>query len=664
MLDLVREMKKCFLQTAIIMIALLSVAPVTLASDDRPNILWILSDDHSPMNGSYGDAYATTPNIDAIAEKGTRYANAFSNAPVCSTARSTLITGIFPTALGTQNMRSVVHTPDDVTYFPSYMAKAGYYTVNVAKHDFNMFEPEGAWTERVKERAADWDRARYFKETGGKKPFFAIVNLGQAHESRIRRDMKGNRRKTEDIIHSVDDAPVPAYFPDTRAVRETIAQYYDNVTEVDTNVGLILKNLIDDGLADNTIVFFFADHGTGVARSKRWPYNSGLQVPFVLHVPEKYKHLAPTKAGGVVDEMVSFVDFAPTALSLAGVDVPDYMMGRVFLGPNKEEAPEYTFGFRDRMDERFDLIRTARDKRFQYIRNYLPDLPYSQYVNTLYRLQPIMSEWHKGLEQGKLNEAQGSWFLKKPSEELYDLENDPDEVNNLAKDPAYADVAARMGKAIDDWVKDVKDVGFLTEAEHGRRAGEHGQSIYDLARNSDVYPFDDIYDAANMASSDTATLADHLKNLKGSDPAVRYWGAAGLIRIGRAAEPAMAKLETALRDKYAIVRIKAAEALCRLEACDKALPVLVKELVDGKGAGRLLAINTIDHLDDLAISALPTFEKLAAELAKIKTASGLGKGVPGDEAKIQANMHTEYTKRVLNKTIRDLKDEKSYTYIQ
>lgn len=631
-------------------------------ADDRPNILWILSDDHSPMNGSYGDDYATTPHIDALADKGSRFKYAFSNAPVCAPARSTLITGIYPTSLGTENMRSVVHTPDEVTFFPAYLRQAGYYTVNVGKHDFNMLEPDGAWTERIKEKnLTDWDRTKYFKETHGNRPFFTIMNLQQAHESRIR-GSKTRNRDPENIIHSVDKAPVPDYFPDTKVIRQVIAQYYDNVTEVDTNVGLILKNLVDDGLAENTIVFFFADHGTGIARSKRWPYNSGLQVPFVVYMPKKYQHLAPTKPGVPVEDIVSFVDFAPTTLSLAGVDIPDYMQGRIFLGPNKQPAPEYSFGFRGRMDERFDLIRTARDKRFQYIRNYLPDLPYSQYVGTLYRLQPVMSEWHKELDAGRLNGVQAKWFTKKPPEELYDLENDPWETNNLANNPKYADVVARMRKATENWITEVKDTGFLTEAELAIRAGKHNQAIYDLARNSDVYPFEAIFKAANQASTEGATLADHLANYKSPDPTIRYWGLTGMIRMGRSVQLPEDLLEKALKDDSAIVRVKAAEALCRLDNCAIGLPVLMTVLRDGVGAARLMAISVIDQLDDKAQPALEALEKLSADLALIKTSSSLGTNKPGTEDQVMLRMHREYTKRVLTKAISDLRNERFYAY--
>ncbi|MFT4835124.1 MAG: N-sulfoglucosamine sulfohydrolase [Psychromonas sp.] len=640
----------------------------------KPNILWIISDDHSQMIGAYGDEYATTPNIDALAKKGTLYNNAFSNAPVCSAARATLITGMYPNSLGTQNMRTLVKTPDNVTYFPVYLKQAGYYTANIGKHDYNMLAPKGAWSERLTDKLLqNWDRSQYFKTTKGKKPFFAIMNLINTHESRVGTSMSGKKRNPADIKHSVENAPLPDYFPNTLGIKQTIAQYYDNVSEVDSAIGNILQTLVDDGIADNTLVFFFADHGTGIARSKRWPYNSGLQVPFISFIPNGLKSKYPADLPAVNNEMISFVDFAPTILSLANVAIPSYMQGRIFLGDNKQPAPKYTFGFRDRMDERFELVRTARDERFQYMRNYLPDLPYAQYINTQYRLQPVMPDWHKALATGKLNMAQSHWFLKKPVEELYDLNSDPFEIHNLAEDPAYKHDLLRLRKATQQWLTKIKDVGFLTEFEHNTRAEKH--AIYDLARDGKTYPFTEVFNAAQLASfADGKSQNDIdalLNNLKDDDPAVRYWATIGVSRLTQSETARITKkavismliseLEKALLDTSPIVRIQAAKALCQLNNCDLSLPILLKELKSSRGAAQLMAINVIDHLDEQARPIAGQLKTLAINLAKKATRSSPPSNAKnGDESKILNNMYGEYVKRVLTKTLDDLNHTYSF----
>lgn len=323
---------------------------------DRPNVLWIISEDTGPEIGCYGDAYADTPNIDRLAAEGLRYDFCWSNAPVCAPARTTLISGLYPTSTGAEHMRSLVSLPAGMKMFPQYLREAGYFTTNARKEDFNLEKPGELWD--VKN---DADRPWTKRPEG--KPFFSVINIPTSHESQI-------RKRPHTPVHDPAKARVPAYHPDTPEVRRDWAQYYDKLTEMDGEVGDILARLDADGLKDDTIVFYFGDHGSGMPRHKRWPFDSGLHVPLVIRIPEKFKDARPAdyKPGGSTSRLVSFVDFAPTLINLAGVHhlnldgsgQPDQFQGRAFLGPGADKPNEFLHGFRGRMDERIDCVSTLR----------------------------------------------------------------------------------------------------------------------------------------------------------------------------------------------------------------------------------------------------------------------------------------------------------------
>ena len=321
---MIMRMQKPHLQiiscTLLLAAALLSLSARSAQTAQRlPNILWITSEDHGPHLGCYGDRFASTPNVDALAAKGMRYAHAWSNAPVCAPARTTLISGMYPPSTGSEHMRSLVAYPRGKQMFPQLLRQAGYYVTNNAKEDYNLEQPGEVWNESS-------SKAHWQKRAAG-QPFFAVFNSEKSHESRI-------RIRPHVQVHNPAKVRIPAYHPDTPEVREDWAQYYDVVSEADADAGKRLKELSDAGLAEETIVFYYADHGSGMPRSKRWPYNSGLQMPLIVYIPEKFRHLAPPeyKAGGESNRLVSFVDFAPTVLSLAGVKPPAWMQGHAFMG--------------------------------------------------------------------------------------------------------------------------------------------------------------------------------------------------------------------------------------------------------------------------------------------------------------------------------------------
>lgn len=520
----------------------------SLTAADKPNILWLTSEDHSPTMGCYGDKVARTPNIDALAAKGMLFKKAWSVAPVCAPARTTIISGIYPSSSGGLHMRSMVSMPNGTKMYPEFLREAGYYCTNNSKTDYNLREPAKLWD--ASSGNASW------KNRPKDQPFFAIFNSTKSHESQIRARPHTQITKPEDIR-------VPAYHPDTPEVRQDWAQYYDKVSEADADAGKRLKELEEAGLAADTIVFYYADHGSGMPRSKRWPSNSGLHVPFVVYFPEKYKHLAPKEytVGGQSDRLISFVDLAPTLLSLVGIQPPDWMQGHAFAGPFQTEPRPFIFGMRGRMDERMDLVRSVTDGRYVYLRNYYPHVSQAQRVAYQFET-PATRVWNDLFLAGKTTPAQSLfWRTPKDPEELYDLQSDRDEVTNLASSPEHKPILEKLRTAQREHLAKIRDVGFLPEHEMHTRS--EGSTPYDTAHDPS-YPFEKILAAADLASGMDSTATPELARLMtdDADSAVRFWGALGLLMRGETATrdhtPALLK---ALNDPSIDVRIPAAQAL-------------------------------------------------------------------------------------------------------
>ena len=433
---------------------------------DRPNILWISLEDISPDLGCYGDQYAVTPSIDALAKDGCRFTRAFTHAGVCAPSRSGIITGMHPTTIGTHFMRCKGVPPAHVKCFTEYLRAAGYYCTNDSKTDYNFDAPLTAWDDN--RAGAHW-RNRPTKET----PFFAVINLTTTHESQIRFPEAQLQQRRDSLspseLHDPAEAPLPPYYPDTPVVRRDMANYYDNLTWTDRRVGQILKDLEEDGLAESTIVFCWGDHGRGLPRHKRWIYDSGIRVPLIVRWPGK---IGP---GSVRDDLVCFLDLAPTILALAGVERPQHLQGQVFLGNERAADREYIYAARDRMDETLDIIRAVRDKRFKYIRNYRPDLPYAQPISYMDEM-PTMRQWRRLASEDKLTGPQTIFFEPtKPVEELYDTDADPHEIDNLADDPKYAAELSRLRAAHEKWREETGDLGLIPEAELMERVRPGGK---------------------------------------------------------------------------------------------------------------------------------------------------------------------------------------------
>ncbi len=607
----------------------LTAASVTVRANEppRPNILWITSEDNGPELGCYGDDFADTPNLDALAARSLRYRTCWSTAPVCAPARTTIISGIYPTSSGGQHMRSMSRLPDGFQMYPQLLRAAGYYCTNNSKEDYNLEKVGEVWDESSGK--AHWKH----RQPG--QPFFAIFNHTISHESKI-------RVRPHQAVHAAARVRVPAYHPDTPEVRQDWAQYYDKVTEMDALCGKNLRELAAAGLADDTIVFYYGDHGSGMPRSKRWPYNSGLHVPLIVHIPEKFKDLRPAdyRAGGQTDRLVGFVDLAPTVLSLCGIEPPASMQGHAFAGKYTQPPQPYVYGFRGRMDERYDMVRTVRDQNFIYIRNYMPHKIYGQYIEYMFQT-PTTRVWKERYDAGRLNASQARFWQTKPAEELYDLRHDPDEVNNLAESVDHHETLVRLRRAQEDWARRIRDVGFLPEGEFHERSV--GSTPYEMAHDNSKYPLDRIILTAGQASSLKPTdLPDLLKAFADTDCGVRYWAAMGLLMRGEAGVSAgRGELQTALADESPYARLAAAEALGRYgnaQDVADALPVLLAaaSLDHNSPFVAMVALNALDALDERAAPAAKAIDALPRHATSTK------------------GRMSAYVPNLINKTLADL----------
>ncbi|MEO7652652.1 MAG: sulfatase-like hydrolase/transferase [Bryobacteraceae bacterium] len=579
--------------------------PPAAAQSGRPNILWITCEDIGPQLACYGDRYSVTPNLDSLAARGLMYTHAWSNAPVCAPARTTIISGMYPPSTGAEHMRSETRLPSGMKMFPQYLREAGYYCTNNAKEDYNLRKPGQVWDESSNK--AHW------KNRSQGQPFFAVFNNVITHESQI-------RTRPHKWVHDPAEARVPAYHPDTPEVRQDWAQYYDNITAMDGTSGRLLDELEEAGLAGDTIVFFYGDHGSGMPRSKRWPYNSGLSVPMIVYIPPKYRGLAPPDytPGGKSERLISFVDLAPTVLSLAGVPAPKHFQGYAFLGKHAAAPQPFVYGFRGRMDERYDMVRSVRDQRYVYLRQYMPHKIYGQHIAYMFET-PTTRRWRELYDQGKLSPPQTYFWEPKPSEELYDLNTDRDEVRNLASSRQHRAVLGKMRKAQRDLALRIRDVGFLPEDEIHKRSAQ--SSPYETGHDAG-YPLDRILRMAELASSRDATaMADLLRGFDDPDSAVRYWAAMGIrIRGAETVKAASARLQNLFGDPSPSVRVIAAEAIGVFgndEEVTKALAALVGLApIDRHGVYiSMLALNAIDAMGKRATSAQAAIRALPKEHA-------------------------------------------------
>ncbi|ODS82765.1 MAG: sulfatase [Cytophagaceae bacterium SCN 52-12] len=500
------------------------------AARTAPNILWITIEDTSPeFIGCYGNPHAKTPVIDRLAAQGHRFLNAFSTGSVCSPSRTALITAVKTYQTGTAHHRSKVLLPDFIKGFPYYLRRNGYFTVNNRKTDYNIADEPSfikeAWDESA--ASADWNH----RKPG--QPFFAVFNFEDSHQSRtmtfpyeryrkqVWEQLSGEERISE------QDFEVPPFYRDSPAMRKQLARVYNSLSLTDRKIGLLLKKLEEDGLRDNTIIFFFSDHGEGMPRGKTNSIDFSYRVPFVIWFPPAYRHLSPWSNGGdTVPELTDFCDLGPTVLSLAGAEIPAHMSGRAIAGPAREKAPEYCFLSSDRSDNGTDLCRTVMDGRYVYTRNFMPFMPELRYIRYM-EIGEIKQEMRKDFLAGRLNKDQERLFAARAPEMLFDLEKDPWELENLADSPAHRGIRDRMRKALEKELLTQRDIVFLPEYTMRRLPG--GANPYEYRLDRKAYQLEPVWTAASLSGfTDRSTLKKQVGLLEKGDSLQRYWALTGL----------------------------------------------------------------------------------------------------------------------------------------
>jgi N-sulfoglucosamine sulfohydrolase len=550
---------------------------IALGAADQPNIVWIVSEDNSPYLGCYGDPLAKTPVLDQLAKTGVRYTQARSAAPVCAPSRCSIITGRFASALGTQNMRSRWDVPGDIRYLPELLRAAGWYCTNNAKTDYNI------GNDRITQAWDESSKKAHWRNRPAGKPFFAVFNTELTHESCL--------HKRAPLTTDPQSVRVPAYLPDLPAVRQDIAQYYDKIALMDAFVGERLQELAADGLLDSTIVVYYSDHGGAIPRGKRFLYDSGTRVPLIVHVPERFKNLAPQAAGSVCNDQVSLLDMGPTVLSWCGVPLPAGIHGHAIAGAQRSPAPAYGFTFRERMDERYDSSRAVYDGHFVYIRNFQPQVPNGQFLDYLWKAES-MRAWAAAFTAGTLTPTQALFFQPKPVEELFDASADPDNVHNLAGDAAHIADLTRMRAALQAKLLAIRDTVFIPETLMANLRGTQPPMTY--AADDARYPLATLVPLIDRLQIDhdvralTTALTD-------ANPVIRYWGAATAAQFAQE-PPELAEL---LNDSQVAIRIATAEAILHRRA-DAAAVAVLNQVISSHESWpvRLGAVNVVARLKD------------------------------------------------------------------
>ena len=584
----------------------------SVAMSEQPNIVWISCEDISPHLGCYGDPHAITPNLDKLAQEGTRYTNAFTTAGVCAPCRSAIITGMYQNSIGTHHMRCNATLPTWLKPFPVYLREAGYYCTNNSKTDYQFSKPA---------KKEIWDicgaKGHWKNRPQKSQPFFAVFNFTGCHESGIASESK-YKSVTEDLLPSQRQNPkelttLPPYYPDTTITREDWKRNYELITAMDAWAGDLIQQLKDAGEYDNTIIIYWSDHGVGLPRAKRWLYDSGTHIPLIIRVPAKFQKSLDISSLATDNQLISAVDFAPTVLNIAGIDPPSYLQGRAFLGLHLSPPRKFVYGARDRMDERYDIIRTVRGPQYRYIRNFEPLKPYYQYMNTPEK-GATMQEIRKKEASGQLDPVMALFSAhEKPVEELYDTHADPFEIHNLADDPAFSQRLSEMRHALSKWQNEIGDVGLIPEAEIEileQDAGSRFAILQSTTKNSSTGKrLALLVDIATSASEGPAGIPKLLDALQNEDASIRYWAATGIGNIGPAATSTLKRVVESLNDPSPSVRIAAARAVAKLGSPEEALPVLEAELQSDHQWGRLAAAIVLDEMDEEARPALPSLQQ-------------------------------------------------------
>ena len=581
-------------QALLIGYAYLTGLSLLVQAAERPNILWLTSEDNN-VNwiGCYGNPHVNSPNIDQLATEGFRYTHAFANAPVCAPSRSTWITGVHALSMGTHPMRSRYKIPHDlIKYYPDLLKTSGYYVGNAKKTDYNIGGREGneCWDNS---KNVDWDKLKK------NQPFFQVINSTQSHESNAFGDFQKTR-------HSPEDITLRKYHPDLPTMRLNYAKYHDAIQGMDQAIGDALKQLRAMGLADDTIVIYNSDHGGVLPRSKRFLFTGSIHCPLIIRIPEKYKDLWPAeKPGMTVDRIVSFIDMPATWLRITDTKIPTIMHGQAFLGAESRSERAFHYAYRTRMDERNENARAICDKQFLYIRNYMPYAPWMQPLNYLWKMKATQA-WVEHVESGKASKVEARFFEPKGwTEELYDIEQDPDNINNLIDNPEYAQVIKRMRENLRSWQKAVFDTGMLPESEMVKLAAQNNTTIYEVARDRSLYNLPQLLDGADLALEENETNLLALRRLLNSpDLGLRYWGIVGCFLL----DDTQSALKCLEDDSH---EVRAMAGWLLLRSGDKRMGLqCLEHLLKENSYATLSVLNIIDWAGDDAKPLLPTIRAL------------------------------------------------------
>lgn len=574
------------------------IGVLNLPAAERPNILWITSEDNDKLwLGCYGNKQANTPNIDALAQRSIRFENFYSNAPVCAVARSTILTGVHAPSQGTQHMRSRHPIPAANKPYLEYLRAQGYYCTNASKTDFNFqINDKEIWDE--------CGQKAHYRNRSEEQPFFAVFNLTESHESSLFADKIASNRRKGRIPKTprIDpkDVNLPPHLPDLPEVRQNIAVYHDNLTLMDSRVGALLAELEAQGVADNTIVFYYADHGGITPRGKRYLKNTGVNVPLLVHVPKKWQSLSPYSNGSSTDQPAAFVDLAPTLLSLLDIAKPAQMQGKAFLGKRIQpsKAKDYVFLYADRFDEIYGMRRGLTDGRWKYIRRFTPHYAATPYSYFQFG-QSAWVAWRKAWQEGQLQGRHRTiWERHQPVEELFDTQSDPWEVTNLANHPDHTQQLMIMRQALKEKMVTVHDTGLIPEPMFAELAP--GTPIATFAK-SEKNDWSQLADLAFIASArDEESLPTLITKLSSQNPLERYWGVQGCLILDKKSLPAAESLRKLLTDTHSANRVSAAQALITIGQPTGAYELLLSELHDSKNEyAQQNVINIYTQLDAL-----------------------------------------------------------------
>ncbi|WP_082026562.1 sulfatase-like hydrolase/transferase [Flammeovirga sp. OC4] len=574
-------------------------------NNPKPNILWITLEDTSPhFIGAYGNKQAKTPNMDALAREGFKMNNAFSTATVCSPSRSCIITGVHANRLGTANHRSTIEIPSDVKAFPYYLKKAGYFTTNNNKTDYNLAEEKNkvkeAW-DFSKGKTGWWDR------TDSKQPFFSVFNLMTSHESYTMVNPHAfYEKKVRNVLSEVEltkpeSIELPPFYADNDEMRSYMARMYDCITLTDKKIGEIINRLKEDGLFDNTIIFVFADHGEGLPRFKGAGLNLGHQVPMFVHIPQKYKHLLAAEKEEFENRVISFEDLAPSVLSLAGVEKPQYMQGENIFGQDYQR--QYVWGGRDGCGEVIDQVRTVTDGRYTYVRNYMTDYPIVQWHKYSDNAD-ILKKMHKDTKEKTLDNVQYQVLgAGKKGEWLFDNQKDKWNVNDLSNEEEYQNVLAKFRSINKNEILNQRDLHFIPAGQMDRLA--KGSNPFEAMADDKVYPLENILYVAELSGRGHYYKDKQLAYLASTVSMQRYWALVGL-RAQELDQEDLPKIEKLLEDENPFNQIEAATILYRMKHDIKAKKVLENH---GKSDNAFIAWHAVRAVQMMPISEYKAFEK-------------------------------------------------------